>query len=354
MFKVLPFEPKPLSWWVTQKKNIDMSPTYQRRGNIWSEVDKAYLIDTILNDYDIPKIYIADFSFFTAKKLNQKKRKYAIIDGKQRFEAVFDFLDNKVVMNDGFRFEENSKLKLEGLSYSDLQANHPELAEKIETYSFTVMRVVTDDESKINEMFVRLNHSKPLTGAEIRNAMVGEVPAISRATAFHSFFVRCIRFKVKRGADLNTATKLLSFEFFGKPVDTKRKQLDELVHVWQSAPKAKKDRARDRLVINLDAMAEVFIDKDPLLGSEGIVPVFYWLIRSVDRAKLKLVREFLVKFYRELDENNLKIKAEKKDIDPDLAAYQAASRSTNDQGSFKTRTEILKRWFSDYCRGTAS
>jgi hypothetical protein len=354
MFKVLPFEPKPLSWWVTQRKNIDMSPTYQRRGNIWSDVDKAYLIDTILNEYDIPKIYIADFSFFSAKKLNRKKRKYAIIDGKQRFEAVFDFLDNKVVLNPGFRFDENPKLKLAGLSYTDLQSNHPELAEKIETYSFTVMRVVTDDESKINEMFVRLNHSKPLTGAEIRNAMVGEVPAISRATVFHTFFVKCIRFKVKRGADLNTATKLLSFEFFGKPVDTKRKQLNELVQVWETAPKTKKDRARDRMASNLDAMSEVFIDKDPLLGSEGIVPVYYWFIRGVDQAKLKLVREFLVKFRCELEGNNLKIKNGEKDVDADLAAYQAASRSTNDQGSFKTRTDILKRRFANYSRNSAS
>lgn len=32
-----------------------------RKGGIWSERDKAYLIDSIINGFDIPKFYLSDF-----------------------------------------------------------------------------------------------------------------------------------------------------------------------------------------------------------------------------------------------------------------------------------------------------
>ena len=91
-FHVRTFETRTLSWWRTQRSKIDFDPPYQRRGHLWSKADKAYLIDSILNGFDVPKVYIADFTWGSSA-LNQKKLPYAIIDGKQRFEAILDFFD---------------------------------------------------------------------------------------------------------------------------------------------------------------------------------------------------------------------------------------------------------------------
>ncbi len=88
------------------------------------------------------------------------------------------------------------------------------------------MSVITNSEALINELFVRLNRSKPLTGAEIRNAMAGPAPEIIRQMAKYDFFPEFIAFQVKRGQDLNAAVKLLLFEFYGKPQETKKKTLD--------------------------------------------------------------------------------------------------------------------------------
>ena len=71
-FKITPFEIKTLSWWHNRRNTIDMNPPYQRRGGLWSQTDKAYLIDSILNGYDIPKIYVADFTWGSSA-LNKKK-----------------------------------------------------------------------------------------------------------------------------------------------------------------------------------------------------------------------------------------------------------------------------------------
>src|SRR6266851_10417823 len=127
-FRVTQFEAKTLSWWRARRSKIDMSPPYQRRGRLWSATDKAYLIDSILNGFDVPKLYVADFTFGDSA-LNTKKLPYAIIDGKQRFEAIFDFYDGRVLLNDDFTYLANKTLSLAGLGYKDLNDRYPQVAE---------------------------------------------------------------------------------------------------------------------------------------------------------------------------------------------------------------------------------
>ena len=44
MFKVRAFENRTLSWWYQERNNIDMEPIYQRKGELWSHHDKAFLL----------------------------------------------------------------------------------------------------------------------------------------------------------------------------------------------------------------------------------------------------------------------------------------------------------------------
>jgi len=153
MIKVEQLQPKTLSWWNEERDNIDMDPEYQRQGKLWSELDKAYLIDSIVNEYDIPKLYIADFTFINTP-LNITNKPYAIIDGKQRFEAIFDFYDNKIRLNKDFVYLKDKSLKLGGLSYKDLQANYSKIAKKFDNFPLIVVSVITDDVALINDLFV--------------------------------------------------------------------------------------------------------------------------------------------------------------------------------------------------------
>src|ERR1017187_9164968 len=192
-FTVRAFESKTLSWWRVRKPQIDMSPPYQRRGRLWSAADKAYLIDSILNGFDVPKFYLADFTY-SDSKLNKKRLPYAIIDGNQRFEAIFDFFEGQLTLNSDFIFLEDPSIKLGGLGYKDIVQNYSEIAEIFDNYNISVMSVITNKVERINELFVRLNRSKPLTGAEVRNAMTGPAPEVIRELAKHEFFVELIRF----------------------------------------------------------------------------------------------------------------------------------------------------------------
>ena len=56
MFRIFQ-ENKDIKWLIQQKEYINFSPSYQRMGGIWNKRQKQMLIDSILNGFDIPKIY---------------------------------------------------------------------------------------------------------------------------------------------------------------------------------------------------------------------------------------------------------------------------------------------------------
>lgn len=348
-FKIEVMPAHTLSWWRSRRSEIDMSPTYQRRGRLWSATDKAYLIDSILNGYDIPKFYIADFTWGSSK-LNNKKLPYAIIDGKQRFEAIFDFYDGTAVLNEDFLLLSNKKLSLAGLGYKDLIERYPEVAELFDQYNLLVMSVVARSEEPIDELFVRLNRSKSLTGAEIRNAMRGHAPGIIRRISWHNFFKVCARFQMSRAQDQNAAAKLLLFEYAQDLAETKKSTLDEFVRDTSRQPKEKLELAGRKTIDTLDRMEEIFLPKDILLSSAGQVPVFYWFIRGRAEKDDPFIRQFLVKFERARRENRNLVNANPQDkkIDRQLVEYDQLNRNTNDLTSHRKRIEILEKRFTQF------
>ena len=340
--------PKTLIWWYNHREEIDFDPPYQRRGRLWSLDDKAYLIDSIINGYDVPKLYLADFQIGQSA-LNVSKLPYAIIDGKQRLEAVFDFFENKLVLHKDFLFKKDPSLRIGGLSLKDLRRSYPRVAEEFENASLDIMSVFAEDEADINEIFVRLNKSKPLTGAEVRNAVVGPVSDLIRVIASHDFFIENIRFSVSRAADLNAAAKVLLFEYSGRPTATKKTNLDEFAQ--ELVDREKLELAARRSLDTLSAMSEIFIPRDPLLSSAGIVPVYYWFIRSASKNERYGIREFLNYFEEKRKENrDLQKEHGEEALNPSLARFDTLNRSTNDQQSHIGRIAILEEFFSDWVR----
>lgn len=329
-----------------RRAKIDLDPPYQRRGRLWSDTDKAYLIDSILNGYDIPKLYVADFTSGESP-LNEKKLPYAIIDGKQRLEAIFDFFDGKLTLNDDFVYLADTSLRLGGLGYRDLQKNFPEISEEIDNYNLSVMSVTAQDIKSINELFVRLNRSKALTGAEIRNAMNGPAPELIRQIAKHDLFTTNISFPVKRGQDLNASAKLLVFEYENKITETKKSFLDSFVKRMEHHPSDKLELAGRKVLDFLTVTSEIFLPDDKLLSSSGVLPVYYWLIRNAIESDYHQIRKFLNEFERKRAENRRLNSSNPAsiNIDNELLNYDNYNRSTNDLQSHTERYRILLERF---------
>lgn len=350
-FSVKPLEPHTLTWWRNRQSKIDMDPPYQRHGRLWSPTDKAFLIDSILNAYDVPKIYVADFTWGESP-LNRQNLQYSIIDGRQQLEAIFDFFEGKLVLNSDFILLEDPSLKLGGLSYQDLKLRYPQVAETFDEYSLSVMGVFAQSLEPVTELFVRLNRSKPLTGAEIRNAMSGPAPEVFRQIAKHELFQEYITFTVKRRQDLNAAAKILYFEFAGSLTETKKSSLDEFTKAAAKNRKELELAARRTLDV-LDSMSEIFLPKDKILGSAGVFPVYYWFTRAREANDFQYVREFLVRF-EEDRKLNRELAMDDPKVDNELLKYDRLNRSTDDIRSHRGRFEILSRRFAEFKKATRS
>lgn len=362
MFRVEPFEKRDLLWWCTERESLDLSPVYQRRSGVWTAADKAFLIDTILNRFDMPKIYIADFRFGESQ-LNNKGKLYGIIDGKQRFEAIHDFYDGKIPLSTEFVFFDDPSLKVGGLTYRELKRDYDVIAKRFDKFLPTVMSVVTDDESKIRELFTRLNRGKPLTGAELRNAMLGIMPELFRRLAAHKFFTKKIKFQTNRGQDLNAAAKLLIIEYNEKFVDTKKSELDEFVKLGLPDNNAEAlrsneptpfDRAASRVEKVLKMMCSTFQDKDPLLAPQAPLPVYYWFVKKYTENHRDSVRGFLEAFEHERRRNKRHVSELQRNpntrtrIDQELLTYDIATRSPDDRNSMIQRFNILTSRFAQF------
>lgn len=342
MFKVRTHDSRSVGWWYTQKDEIDLTPPYQRSGGLWTIGQKAYLIDSIINEYDIPKIYLADFTIFNSA-LNVKHRSYAVIDGRQRLEAIFGFRDDVFGLNEDFVLFSDPSIRLGGITYTELSKNHPKIADRFREFNLHVMSVITDDEAKINDLFVRLNSSKPLTGAEIRNAMSGQVPQVIRELVSHTFFQRKTRFSTSRGQDKNAAAKILLLEHRGKFVDTKKVHLDRFVEEGIKSENFDLDRAKSRANSILDSMQHIFADKDPLLASQGPLPLYYWFIRTFGAQED--IRDFLCWFENERIRNRRLAKDRPDHADQQFLSFDILNRSVDDQASYTRRFEILSRYY---------
>jgi hypothetical protein len=90
MFKIRSFPKKTIRWWHGKAGSIDFNPDFQRTSRVWKGRDRAFLIDSILNGYDIPKFYVADFTKHDVPDLNVERKDFAVIDGKQRFTPCSD------------------------------------------------------------------------------------------------------------------------------------------------------------------------------------------------------------------------------------------------------------------------
>lgn len=344
LFKIHRLDQKTLTWWRNRRDKIDFDPSYQRKGRRWSTSDKQYLVDSIINGFDIPKFYVADFTYGLSK-LNEGKNSYAVIDGKQRLEAIFDYFDDKFALSSSFVYLSNSKLNLRGVKYSQLKMEFPDIAEEFDNFCPDVVGVLSEEIKYIEELFVRLNRGKPLSGAELRNASSSPISEIIRLIGNHPFFSTVVRFDTNKGQNLNLAAKLLMFEVSGLQ-ETKKSNLDRFSQQY-SDKSMEVEAATPVILETLELLCETFQFRDVLLSSEGPIPAYYWLARNANPKDTPYIRDFLEHFQQAI-KPSASIVGDKLISLSDIVLYQNASRSVNDKSSHEVRYKILRDSFQKW------
>jgi len=173
---------KPITWQIAdviqwyRKKELITNERFQRH-SVWTPQAKTYLIDTILQELPIPKIYIR--TLLDAKRQTSIRE---IVDGQQRIRAICDFA------NDELKLSSRSEM-FNGKKYSNLSE---EDQEKFLGYTLTVEHLLNASDDDVIDIFARLNsYTVTLNGAEMRHAKFQTEFkfAVRRCSQFHRGFI---------------------------------------------------------------------------------------------------------------------------------------------------------------------
>ena len=196
---------------------LDVNSEYQR-GAVWGATQKKKLLDSILRGYPIPLIYLHDIKKEIA---GLKKENFDIIDGQQRLNAIYEFVEGAFSLFDPVkdekaakfpRFIKNQDCPWGGKGFSELPT---ELQDQLLDTLLSVILVETDDANEVRDLFVRLQSGLPLNAQETRDSWPGEFTdfvlrlggkaEVARYPG-HSFFTRLLG--MKPGTDRGKARQL--------------------------------------------------------------------------------------------------------------------------------------------------
>jgi hypothetical protein len=310
------------------RQRIDTNPDFQRPA-VWTTAQKQLLIDSILREYDIPKMYW--------RRTSEKPEKYDVVDGQQRLRAIWSFVDGDFLLPKDA--ESIDGVAVAGCGYDTLD---DDLQIRFDQYTLDVVILENTGEDEVREMFLRLQNGTSLKAQEKRNAMPGRMREYVRALTLHPFFGN-VGFANTRYTHDHVAAQLVCLELAGGPANVKDGDLNRMYKSHaQFDTQGKAARSVKR---TLDLMAEVFPDKTPELERFNVVAlygVFAELQASyvVSEAKPGLRSWFLDFEARRRAQDLL----DSDTAQPEWVAYKGRiSYSTDTQESIRARLDFLMR-----------
>lgn len=189
-------------------KEIDLQPEFQRESNVWSQVQKSRLIESVLLGLPLPSFYFSE---------DPETNKLIVVDGLQRLCAFTDFCITKKLRLIGMQF-----LKaFEGYSYEDLDRTQ---IRRIKSLKVTLNTLRKNTPQKVKYViFQRVNTAGvPLTPQEMRNALYQKKATdLLKSMVLLESFKKATGGKItsKRMVDCDFANRFVAFYLYRKEYD---------------------------------------------------------------------------------------------------------------------------------------
>jgi hypothetical protein len=351
---------------------FDFDPPYQRQGSIWEKATQQLFIDSIINGYLIPRVYIEQRSTITFEPLSTDNvsKPWAVLDGKQRLQSILDFMDNNFKLSEDFIFledlsrstetqdQESQHEELPILNYTleELANIRADIASKFKSFEIPIVIVTTTSNDEVEEMFERLNSSSSLNAAERRNAIGCSLRDYTNKLSNHQFFNENCPIKNSRYKYRELASKLIVIEL-QKQISNKVSDLkaNTLMKAFQLSKKeapgytsVEIEEAFQRASATLDTMMRIFNTNDKLLKSVGSLTVYYLCFRdAASPYSRQRLQDFEDLRRQQAEEDKRSAVASSSAEAQQLRAYNAWVQSSNDGGALEGRTKILRAFLTD-------
>lgn len=320
-------KPWPLSTAFKLKSRIDTNPDYQRPA-VWSTAQKQLLIQSIIQGYDIPKLYW--------RLVAKNPDKYEVVDGQQRLRAIWEFMENKYALPKDCDPIDGHKIA--GKKYSELD---DDVVISFDQYCLDVAVLVTADEDEVREMFLRLQNGTTLKAQEKRNAFPGKMRDFVCALSKHKFF-NSVNFSNSRFLYDHIAAQMMLITHEGQITNIKDRDLNILYKKGVDFDTNSEEAKKVTRVLNY--LYAMFPKKIPELKRFNVVSLFILIASLMDGYVIKgresEIADWFIDFEKRRDEDKEKAPEER---DPILLQYHEHTAHTTDaSNSLKFRDEVLR------------
>lgn len=303
-------------------------PEFQRR-IVWTTEDKGRFIDTILNEYPFPEIYIANGTV----NVETGEGTQLIVDGQQRVSTIASYFNGSLTLPPGIP------------RYSDLSNDEKD---GFLNYDVAVRDLGSITPEDIIEVFKRINATKySLNDIEINNAIyTGELMRFAEGFTTHPFFEEHRIFTptdLKRMGDTRFILQVIITMMGG--YFNRDDSFDEFLSAYNDNFN-KRSEISSRLIRSLEFIEECgFGAKSRIWKKSDLFTAIIEIDRALEQG-IQLsptqVVDSLQSFYENVDRS-----AADNGFIAEAAYHKAAVQASNDKGNRIRRGDII----SDILRG---
>lgn len=173
-----------------------------QRSLVWTTDQKRLLIDSLIREYDVPKIYLMQV-------WEDGIVHFDVYDGQQRLDAIYTFFENLYALgNEDPIVIEGQQIEIANKTYADLD-NRIKMRLQQTNLSCVILEDFSQEQAE--DMFLRLQHGTPLNAAEKRRAINGTMRDVVRKLSEHEIFKKTdfISYSNRRFAYEDSVSKVL-------------------------------------------------------------------------------------------------------------------------------------------------
>lgn len=334
--------------YTSKKYRFDV--TYQRKSGVWAEDKKSFLIDSILKNYPVPAIFLRP-----CVDNNTGKTVYDVVDGKQRLEAIVDFIENRIALTTYFAeddFIDDSNLKtaseIAGLTFDEIKKQNkdfPDYIKQFWTYALNIEYLYEQKEELVATVFDRLNRNgEPLTRQELRNAKYSDsllVKAIKELTEADFWSDKLSRLKSVRMEDAEFISELFFLVAENRVLDSSQETLDALYEKYRNDVDniSKAQKEFNAIVSTIDKLNIDFSTNKRLCWTTHLYSLFTlaWVLNKQEQIDLNVgttINRFYSEYFSKVTNYTGSLKAYK----------EASSSRTRSESQRRSRLSALAKY----------
>ena len=225
---------------------LELQPDFQRR-EVWSAPARIMLMDTVLRDVPMPKIFLAN-------RVRDDRTHRVVIDGQQRIRATLDFLRDRFSLDEPYGGTEKGK------KFSELDQD---TKDRFLSYQIDFNEAVNPTDEEVRDVYARVNkYVVALNKQELRRAdFPGDFLTVSEELAMNPYLEDARIFTPvnrRRYADVEYTSELLAAIIDG--VQDRKLTLDDFYMRYSEWNVEHRERIENMFIKILDELKVIFSD----------------------------------------------------------------------------------------------